>query len=122
MAVPKVLLRVSVDGKFFRLGGEKFFPKGITYGPFTPSREYDVLPPPEQAARDLALIRELGANIVRVYHPPGKWFLDLASEHGLRVWVDFPWEKQFCFLDSAALQQNARRAVRDAVRAKKESG
>jgi GT2 family glycosyltransferase len=116
MAVPKALLRVSVDGKFFRLGGEKFFPKGITYGPFAPSPQYDVLPPPEQAARDLALIRELGANVVRVYHPPGKWFLDLASEHGLRVWVDFPWEKQFCFLDSPALQENARRAVREAVR------
>jgi GT2 family glycosyltransferase len=116
MAVPSALLRVSVDGKFFRLAGEKFFPKGVTYGPFAPSKEYDVLPPPEQAARDLAQIRELGANLVRVYHPPGKWFLDLASEYGLRVWVDFPWEKQFCFLDSPTLQQNARRAVREAVR------
>lgn len=116
MAVPPALLRVSVDGKFFRLGGEKFFPKGVTYGPFAPSKEYDVLPPPEQAARDLAQIRDLGANLVRVYHAPAKWFLDLASEHGLRVWVDFPWEKHLCFLDSPALRQNARHAVREAVR------
>jgi len=116
MAVPPALLRVAVDGKFFRLGGEKVFPKGVTYGPFVPSEKYDVLPPPEQAARDLAQIRDLGANLVRVYHTPGKWFLDLASEHGLRVWVDFPWDKHLCFLDSPRLQQDARRAVREAVR------
>jgi O-antigen biosynthesis protein len=116
MAVPPALLHVSVDGKFFRLGAEKFFPKGVTYGPFVPSEKYDVLPSPEQAAKDLAQIRDLGANLVRVYHPPGKWFLDLANEHGLRVWVDFPWEKHLCFADSRELKQKARRAVREAVR------
>jgi len=28
--------RVVVDGKFFRLGGKKFYLKGVSYGPFAP--------------------------------------------------------------------------------------
>jgi hypothetical protein len=32
--------RVTVDGKFFRLGGRKFVVKGVTYGPlFTGAAE-----------------------------------------------------------------------------------
>ena len=30
--------RVRRDGKFFRLGNEKFYVKGVTYGPFEPIR------------------------------------------------------------------------------------
>ena len=30
-------LRVSVDGKFFRLGGQKLYVKGVAYGPFAPN-------------------------------------------------------------------------------------
>ena len=33
---PASRARVRVDGKFFRLGDKKFFPKGVTYGPFAP--------------------------------------------------------------------------------------
>ena len=28
--------RITVDGKFFRLDGEKFYPKGLAYGPGAP--------------------------------------------------------------------------------------
>src|SRR3712207_6636648 len=31
--------RVRRDGKFFRLGSEKFYVKGVTYGPFAPNSE-----------------------------------------------------------------------------------
>src|SRR5262252_6933706 len=69
--------RVRRDGKFFRLGAEKFYVKGVTYGPFEPNRDGDPFPNPERAASDFAQIIDLGANCVRIYHVPPLWFLDL---------------------------------------------
>lgn len=108
-------LRVSVDGKFFRLGERKFFVKGVAYGPFAPNAAGQPFASPEQTAADLAQIRQLGANLVRVYHVPGKWFLDLAGQHELKVLIDIPWNKQLCFLDDPRHRQSARDAVRRAV-------
>src|SRR5262245_28852610 len=98
--LPPALLRVTVDGKFFRLGEKKFFPKGVTYGPFAPSEQHGTFASPEQTALDFALIRELNGNVLRIYHVPPRWFLDLALEHDLRVMIDIPWQKHTCFLDS----------------------
>src|ERR1700722_8333049 len=109
--------RVTVDGKFFRLGERKFCLKGVTYGPFSPDAGEGTYASREQTARDFAQIRELGANLVRVYHVPPRWFLDLAAEQGIKVLIDIPWNKHLCFLDSAALKSGAREAVREAVRA-----
>ena len=107
--------RVSVDGKFFRLGERKFYAKGVAYGPFAPNAAGQPFASPEQTARDFAQVRELGANLIRVYHVPTKWFLDLAAQHKLRVLIDIPWNKHLCFLDSRALQAEARGTVRQAV-------
>jgi GT2 family glycosyltransferase len=107
--------RVSVDGKFFRLGGKKFQVKGVAYGPFEPNAAGQPFASPEQTAADFARIRELGANVLRVYHVPGKWFLDLAQQHELRVLLDVPWNKHVCFLDSDEERGRAREAVRRAV-------
>src|SRR5215831_15575814 len=115
MAVAGSGSRVGVDGKFFRLGITKFFVKGISYGPFAPNPAGQPFASPEQTAADFALLQELGANLIRVYAVPGKWFLDLALQHGLRVLVDVPWSKDVCFLDSAESRSNARDAVRRAV-------
>ena len=123
--------RATVDGKFFRLGGRKFYPKGVSYGPFAPDAAAGPPPsalrppnftdgpfaPREQTAQDFVQIRELGANLVRVYHVPPRWFLDLAAENGLMVLVDIPWNKHLCFLDSAAQINDARQAVRQAAQA-----
>ncbi len=111
------LVRVTVDGKFFRLGDRKFWPKGVSYGPFAPNGDGDNFATREQTAHDFAQIRELNANLVRVYHVPPRWFLDLASEHGLRVLVDIPWNKHLCFLDSWKRRAEARDAIRQAVQA-----
>ena len=73
--------RVTVDGKFFRLGAKKFFLKGVTYGPFAPDDQGSTFGSREQAVRDFSLICELGANVLRVYYPPPRWFLDLADCH-----------------------------------------
>jgi GT2 family glycosyltransferase len=104
-----------VDGKFFRLGEKKFYAKGVAYGPFAPNAAGQPFASPEQTGRDFAQIRELGANLVRVYHVPAKWFLDLAGEHKLKVLIDIPWNKHLCFLDSASQRAEAREAVRRAV-------
>ncbi|MBX3734632.1 MAG: glycosyltransferase [Verrucomicrobiae bacterium] len=108
--------RVRVDGKFFRQGTRKFHPKGVTYGPFAPNTAGEPFPDPDDARRDLTQVCELGANLLRVYHVPPRWFLDLAAGHGLRVLVDVPWNKHLCFLDAPDLAAEAREAVREAAR------
>lgn len=116
MAVAAALrARVSVAGKFFRIGEKKFFAKGVAYGPFAPNSAGQPFASPEQTAADFAQIRQLGANLVRIYAIPGKWFLDLALEHDLKVMLDVPWNKDFCFLDSAEARDEARQTVRRAV-------
>src|ERR1044071_1686955 len=107
--------RVTVDGKFFRSGARKFYAKGLTYGPFAPNEQKEMFPARDQAARDLLQIRELGANLLRVYYVPPRWFLDLAAEHELKVLVDVPWPKHLCFLESARSRAEARATVRQAV-------
>src|SRR5437899_6234395 len=108
-------LRVGVDGKFFRVGEKKFYVKGVAYGPFAPNAAGQPFASPAQTATDFAQIRELGANLARVYHVPDKWFLDLAAEQELTVLIDIPWNKQFCFLDSREYRRQACEAVRHAL-------
>jgi len=107
--------RVSVDGKFFRLGKAKFFVKGVAYGPFAPNSAGQPWASVDQTTQDFARIHELGANVVRVYYVPPKWILDLAQQHGLKLLVDIPWNKHLCFLDDPAEREAARDAVRRAV-------
>ena len=107
--------RIVVDGKFFRDGPAKFYVKGVTYGPFAPNERGEPFAGVEETARDFRLLRALGANVLRVYHVPPRWFLDLAPSYGLRVLIDIPWSKHLCFLDSRELCAAARRAVREAA-------
>jgi glycosyltransferase involved in cell wall biosynthesis len=107
--------RVTVDGKFFRLGEKKFFVKGVAYGPFAPNAQGHPFPMPERAGRDFDQIRELGANLIRVYTVPPRWLLDLAETRGLKLLVDIPWDKHACFLDAPETRIAAREAVRRAV-------
>jgi glycosyltransferase involved in cell wall biosynthesis/FtsH-binding integral membrane protein len=109
--------RVRVDGKFFRLGKEKFPLKGVTYGPFAPNSDGEMFASREQTARDFDIIKQLNANVLRVYYVPPGWLLDLAAERGLKVVIDVPWQKHLCFLDSRQTREGARRDVRQAVEA-----
>jgi glycosyltransferase involved in cell wall biosynthesis len=106
--------RVFVDGKFFRLGQKKFFVKGVAYGPFKPNAQGLPFLTPELVALDFNQIRDLGANVVRVYDVPPRWLLDLALDRGLKIFVDIPWNKHLG-LDSAQRREDARDTVRRAV-------
>jgi GT2 family glycosyltransferase len=107
--------RVSVDGKFFRLGEKKFYARGVAYGPFSPNAAGQPFASPEQTANDFAQIRALGANLIRIYQVPARWFLDLAMEHKLRVLIDIPWNWHLCFLESSGHRAAACEAMRRAV-------
>ena len=108
--------RVVIDGKFFRLGDKKFYVKGVAYGPLPPNAQGEPFASPEQTAIDLDQIRDLGANVVRVYNIPPRWFLDLAENRELKVLVDIPWNKHLNF-DSQPRRAEAKAAVRNAVSA-----
>lgn len=103
---------VSVSGKFLRVGNGKFYVKGFSYGPFAPNRDGEPFPERQQLAADFRQIRGLGANTVRIYFPPPRWFMDAALEHGLKVFIDVPWEKHRCFFEDWQAQQRARDSVR----------
>src|ERR1051326_489145 len=104
--------RVSVAGKFFRIGEKRWYLKGLTYGPFAPRAESHFLPPTDVLRTDLRRIRDLGANCIRVYQPPPRSLLDLALEQDLRVFVDVPWDKHRCFFEDWSSQEEARLRVR----------
>src|SRR3979409_2663051 len=104
--------RIRPAAKFFLEGDRKFFVKGVTYGPFKPDAQGNYLGTPEQVDVDLALMREAGFNVVRVYHAPPKWFLDRCAMAGIRVLITLPWAKHIEFLH----QKPARAAIIEAVR------
>ncbi len=107
--------RVEVDGKFLRLNGSKFYVKGVTYGPFAPNPQGEFFASIDRTVKDLRLLTELGANVLRIYYTPPIWFLDLALEHDFRILVDVPWNKHLCFLDSQDTRDDALSAVRKAA-------
>ncbi len=109
--------RVRRDGKFFRLGTDKFTVCGVTYGPFEPEADGVPLPSPEQVADDFRQLADLRANVVRIYNAPPVWFLDLAQAHGVKVLLDVAWPKNISFDHDAAITAAAHDAVRSAAEA-----
>ena len=91
---------MQVDGKYFRVGGTLWSLRGVAYGPFDPDVDQGPFAKKDRTAQDFDLMRSLGVNAVRVYHVPPVWFMDLAQEKGLRVWVDLPWEQHQLFLEN----------------------
>ncbi|MEP6810098.1 MAG: glycoside hydrolase family 2 TIM barrel-domain containing protein, partial [Chthoniobacterales bacterium] len=104
---------VGAVAKFFFDGSEKFYVKGVTYGPFHPDAAGDYLGTPEQLSRDLTQMRALGLNLLRIYHAPPLWFLDLCAAAGMRVLITLPWAKHLEFLR----ERKARAAIVESVRA-----
>lgn len=106
---------IRAAAKFFLEGERKFFVKGVTYGPFRPDAEGHYLGSPEHARRDLAQMREIGLNVVRVYHAPPRWFLEACAAAGMRVLITLPWEKHVEFLSRKAVRDKISELVRTSV-------
>lgn len=105
--------RIVTRAKFFFEGDHKFHLQGVTYGPFRPTKEgAPHLPPVEKTELDFRLMSELGVNVLRVYHSPPAWFLDLAQRYRLRVLVTIPWHKRVLFLDDRETLRETRDNVK----------
>lgn len=96
---------IRAVAKFFFEGDRKFFVKGVTYGPFKPDAEGHYLGPRDQVERDLAQMRDVGLNVVRIYHVPPLWFLDCCAAAGMRVLITLPWAKHVEFLSRKTRQE-----------------
>jgi GT2 family glycosyltransferase len=105
-----------VDGKFLARGPARFRAQGVTYGPFAPGPEGEQFPSPHRVSDDFARMGAAGINSVRTYLLPPEWFLGLADDRGLGVFVDVPWPRHLCFLESERAQAEARRLVGQAAK------
>src|SRR6266705_2187335 len=115
--VSPVALRPRAKGKFLFLREEKFYVRGVTYGPFRPETDGCEYHRPEVAERDFVLMRGYGINALRTYTQPPMWLLDLAAQHNLRVLVGLPWEQHVTFLSEEERAREIEQRIRNAVRA-----
>lgn len=106
--------RPEVEGKFFKIGQEKLYLRGVTYGPFAPGPDghpYD----PVRTRADFGQMARAKVNAVRLYTPPPVWLLDAAAEQGLFVLAGLAWEQHVTFLDDRdranAIVERARNEV-----------
>jgi GT2 family glycosyltransferase len=104
-------------GKFIFTGDKKLYIRGVTYGPFRPDLNGDKYHNPEVVERDFAQIAANGLNAVRTYTVPPRWLLDAAEQHGLRVMVGLPVEREAMFLDDRKHTRSLEEWVRAGVRA-----
>jgi glycosyltransferase involved in cell wall biosynthesis len=107
---------VRVQGKFFFVGNNKHFIKGVTYGPFPTGSHGAQFPEYAVVETDFALMAEAGINTVRVFTVPPIWLLDVADQAGLKLLVGLPWSQHIAFLDNAATQDQIREMVVAGVR------
>jgi len=108
--------RPRAASKFIHIGDEKFFIRGLTYGTFRPNPGGEELPEAWMAQKDLKLMRELGANAIRVYTLPSSRFLDEAEQNNLKVMVGIPWAQHVCFGDQSHIQREILQNVRGTMR------
>jgi O-antigen biosynthesis protein len=104
--------RLSVRGKYIYHNDQKFFARGVSYGPFAPNSRGEAYPEPDRVAADFALMGELGANLVRTYVIPPSWIFELAAKYGLWLMPGISWPQHLTFLDSPEMLRDIRSTVR----------
>jgi glycosyltransferase involved in cell wall biosynthesis len=104
--------RPQVKGKFFYVGEEKLYIRGVTYGTFRPDDSGNEFHNPEVVEKDFAHMAAIGINVVRIYTPPPIWLLDIALKNGLYVMIGLPWEQHVAFLES----RKTARSIEDRIR------
>jgi hypothetical protein len=109
------MARLLSRGKYLLDGAQKFYLRGVSYGPFAPNSRGERYPEPERAAADFALMKRLGANLIRLYVPPPMWMVEEAQKAGLRMMLGIPWPFHMAFLDSTDMMREIRDAIRKTV-------
>ena len=107
--------RVRASGKFFRAGGEKFYIRGLTYGPFSPGEQGYGLKDGAVLQSDLSDMVSVGANTVRLYESPPEGFLDECAQHGIRVMIGVAWPDHVDFVNQEGLWDSCVDKLRSAV-------
>lgn len=107
--------RPSIDGKFFMLGGKRFYIKGVTYGTFEPDGFGDLFPSIEIVDQDFKQMAENGINTVRTYTVPPLAVLDVALKYNLKMMIGMPWEQHLTFLDTDKQEQDIVASVRQNI-------
>ena len=81
------MTRITIDGKFLAVDGERFLVRGASYGTFAPSPSGVQFPPLGQIESDFAQMAAANINTVRTYTPPPDPLLAAAARHGVSaVW------------------------------------
>src|ERR1044071_9075874 len=108
----------AARGKFFWVGEEKLYVRGVAYGPFPLRGDGSEVPEPEIVERDFAAMARCGINTVHTCSVPPRWLLDVAQCHGLRVMVAIPVERHIGYLadQKAPGVPNVEQIVRTGVR------
>src|SRR6516162_6583489 len=109
--------RLSARGKYIYHNGQKFFARGVSYGPFAPNSRGESYPEPDRVAADFSLMRELGVNVVRTYVITPPWLLEVAAKFELRLMAGFYWPMHLTFLDSPEMTRDIRPTVRRCIAA-----
>lgn len=107
---------VQVDGKFFRVGTERLWVKGVTYGTFAPDAHGHQFPTPLRVRSDFEAMAAAGINTVRLYTPPNSAVHEAAAATGLRLIVGLPWAQHLAFLDDRRLRREIRKEIREHAR------
>ncbi|MGO9602018.1 MAG: glycosyltransferase [Candidatus Binataceae bacterium] len=109
------MARLAARGKYLYDGDNKFFARGVSYGPFTPNSHGERYPELPRAQADFAMMRELGVNVLRLHVPPPPWMIDEAAGAGLRLMAGIPWPSHMAFLDSRQTAREIRATIRAGV-------
>jgi GT2 family glycosyltransferase len=97
-ALPTARVGSRVEGKFLRVGGERFWVKGVTYGTFQPNEQGEPYPPFDRLRDDFMRMADAGINTVRLYTPPSDRIADAAARGGLFLLPDLCWGPRKCEL------------------------
>src|SRR5487761_797162 len=116
------MARLTGRGKYLYDGERKFFARGVSYGPFAPNSSGERYPEPERVRADFALMREIGANLLRCYVPPPEWMIEEAARAELRLMIGIPWPFHMAFLDSPRMTREIRETIRKGVIAMRKYG
>ncbi len=100
---------LKTDGKFFRLGSERFWLRCITYGPFPPNCHLS-------HHEELVKIRSANFNSIRVFSLPDQDLLDAAHQAGLLVFAGLDWRHYEDFICQPALLSSAIIRLREWLR------